>query len=125
MEDLENSLDVVHGVPSARRKPLERELIEMTPNQLVDLVLAALAGGATKGGRPPSGGWRKWLVQSLKLGIGGSLAAFDLYLGFGLLVGTLLSAGGGEIGSRIAVAGSVHIGCITALNALNQMLKTA
>jgi hypothetical protein len=123
--DLENSLDLVHGVPSARREPPEPRVLGMTPRQLVEFILEVAETRATKGGLPPSRGWRKWLLQAVKLGIGGTLVVVDVSLGFGPLVGTLISAGGGEIGIAIAVASSMHTGGKTALDALSEMLKTA
>jgi hypothetical protein len=124
-EELEDSLDVVHGVPSAQREHPDQRVLRMTPRQVVELVLEAAEVGSTKGGRPPSGGWRHWLLQSLRLGIGGSLVVADLSLGLGSLVGTLLSAGGGDVGIAIALASSIHTGAKTAIDALSSMLKTA
>lgn len=126
-EELDDCLDLVHGVPSNRRQPSGDKEAGMTRSELIDLLREAAAAGAA-GGRPPSSGkedrgWRKWLFQSLKLGIGGSLVFVDLSLGFGPLGGAFQSAGGGQIGVALSVASSIHAGAKTALEAMHKMLS--
>lgn len=108
---------------SLEETPLgKKNLILMTPEQIVAIVKEALDADRGGGRRRRGKGWKWWLANWVNVAIGTGLVAMDFTLAWsGSLAGVLPSVAGADIGTALGVTGSVHTGAKSAVDALTTM----